>query len=92
MSSRYPIKINNHAVAVIHIFTKTDDLEDLWMTDMQSYLEENYNGYQGAAQQFIDQLKDYWNIAFMEALRDEIDKRIQDHNTEFGIINDPSPR
>jgi len=64
---RTPIILNNNAVAHIYIFTKHDDLEDIWMFDTE-YMLHNLNGYEGAAQEFIDQLKDEWCDAFIESL------------------------
>lgn len=30
---RFPILLNSHAVAVIHVFTRHDCIEDIWMSD-----------------------------------------------------------
>jgi hypothetical protein len=65
---RAPIIINKNAVALIHIFEKYDDFDDMWMSDFGQYVEENFEEHEKAAEQFIFQLKDEWCVAFMEKL------------------------
>lgn len=67
--NREPIHLSAHAVALIHIFDRTDYLEDGWTfaapIDVDLF-------YKTAAKQFISQLEGYGCVAFLEALRDEI--------------------
>ena len=73
---RTPIVINNHAVAVVHIFTRHDHFEDMWMSEIEDCEIETYGQQEKAAEQFIAQLEDQWSITCMKALRDAADKRI----------------
>jgi hypothetical protein len=82
---RTPILINNHAVALLHIFTRYDHLEDLWTVDADGLDKEKWEMYDEAAKQFVEQLEDQWCIKFMEALRDEIDKQIKEHKKEYNM-------
>ena len=68
---RTPIYINKNAVAVIHIFTKNDEMRDIWMSDFWRLTEESYERHSDAAKQFVSQLKDEWFVAFMNALIEE---------------------
>lgn len=78
---RFPIILNKHAVAVIHVFTRHDCIEDMWMSDCvhngQSELQEQ------AATQMIEQLGDYWTPKFLISLRDAITKKLEEFDDEF---------
>jgi len=78
---RFPIILNNHAIAVIHIFTRHDCLEDLWMSDC---FHGNIGIQEQAAQQMIDQLQDWWTPAFLMELRRAITKELKKHDNQFG--------
>jgi len=78
---RFPIILNNHSIAVIHIFTRHDCLEDLWMSDC---FHRNIGIQEQAAQQMIDQLQDWWTPAFLVALRGAITKELKKHDNQFG--------
>ena len=82
--NRTPILLNHNAIALIHIFTKYDELEDMWLTDIEEYMDKNYDGYEHAAQQFVAQLEGQWCRKFMYHLRDEIDAAI---TRELSISN-----
>lgn len=66
-NKRYPIKINNNAVALISIYEREKNIEDIWFFDLVEKDEEK-NTSQFAAQEFIHQLKDEWNGVFLESL------------------------
>jgi len=74
---RQPIQLNNHAVAVIHIFNRTDYLEDIWMSEVDEYTEDSCNQHELAAKQFVEQLEDWWTPKFMKALKNEIEIRLK---------------
>jgi len=73
---RAPIVLNKNTVALIHIFEKYDDLEDMWMHDLDKYMIENYEEHEKAAKQFISQLEGHYCVLFMENLIKEAFKAI----------------
>ena len=81
---REPILINNHAVAIIHIFDRLDHLEDLWTADSDAFQEEKLEMYKEAATQFISQLEEQWTPSFMMALRDGINNELKEHDIKYG--------
>ena len=79
---RTPIKLDKNAVALMTIYTAFDKLED------HTFKEEfgewmDLETYATAAKQFVSQLEDRWCVAFMEALRDEIDNQIKEHKKKY---------
>lgn len=81
---RNPIILDKNTIAVIHMFHRYDDLEDvMWMSDMDRYMEENFEQYQKSAEQFISQLKEHWTVAFMENLIKESFKAMYDDKGAF---------
>ncbi|HDQ04857.1 MAG TPA: hypothetical protein ENN23_09945 [Deltaproteobacteria bacterium] len=81
---RFPIILNKHAVAVIHVFTRHDCIEDMWMSDC-GHNNQRELQQQGAVQ-MIEQLEDEWTPAFLVALRDAITKILAEHDVEFGTL------
>jgi len=79
-----PIVLNKNTIALIHIFTKYDDIEDLWIWDSEGYEKEYWATFEGAAKQFVEQLKGHWTPDFMIRLRGLIDEELQRHDQEFG--------
>lgn len=75
--TRAPIMIGRHTVVVMHVFTRMDHLEDVWMDEVEPYYKEQQNLYKSAAKQFIDQLEDNWCVAFLEALQKEIEQELK---------------
>jgi len=73
-----PIRINNNAIAVVHIFTRTSDFGELWMSDDEQYMLENHDNDAKSAKQFIEQLCGYENMRFLIALRAEADSLIKE--------------
>jgi hypothetical protein len=78
---RIPIYLNKHTVALIQVFTRCEQLEDLWVTDYPEYDEDPDTVAKKAAEQFIGQLQDHWTPRFLEALQDEIRIRLSDYVT-----------
>ena len=75
------IQLSRNIAILIHIFEKDLDhsWEDIWLQDFTGVCERDHFLYKEAAKQFIDQLEGNWCVAFLEALRDECDKHIQEH-------------
>lgn len=66
---RFPIILGPHEVMVIHLFERTDRLEDvLWMEDFEPKWQEDAEMYKRAANQFIDQLEGRYCDLFLEEL------------------------
>ena len=80
---RKPILLNEHTVALITLFKKDhDDLEDCWSYDAIS--EWYYKDKDSAARQFVEQLEDHWSPAFMMSLRDQITRKLVEHDEKYG--------
>lgn len=71
---RKPILLHKNAVMWIQIFTKTDDIEDVMFGVWEQYSTQK--ACKEAAKEFIRQLREQYNIAFIEALRQECEKII----------------
>lgn len=76
------IQLCRNTAILIHIFEKDKDhsWEDVWLHDFTGVYEKDHLLYKEAAKQFIDQLEGNWCVAFLEALRDECNKRIEQDN------------
>ena len=84
MIIREPIRLSRNCLAIINIFTRYDDIEDVvWLSDIDSYNEKEWDLMDKAAKQFISQLKGHWCVRFLEQLRNEIDRTLEIHNKEF---------
>ena len=72
---------------LIHIFEKDPDhsFEDVWLHDLTDVYETDLELLRGSAKQLIDQLEGHWCRAFLEALRDECDKRIEQDLIDCGL-------
>jgi len=80
---RKPILLSPNSVALIHIFTRYDHLEDIWISDVpQSYIDIK-NIPKEAAKEFINQLDNHYTPAFLIALRDEINKILKKREKEL---------
>jgi len=75
------IQLDRNVCMLIHLFEKDDDhsWEDVWLQDFTGVYEKDCLLYKDAAKQLIDQLEGNWCVAFLEALRDECDKHVQEH-------------
>ena len=74
---RKPIYLNKNAVALITIYTRPDNLEDLWTTDYSEYNESYKQVAEEAAKEFIEQLDGQYNKLFLRALKKEINERLK---------------
>lgn len=75
------IQLSRDVGMLIHLFEKDSDhtWEDVWLQDFTGVYERDMLLYEEAAQQFIKQLEGHYCTAFLEALRNECDKHIQEH-------------
>lgn len=75
------IQLDRNICMLIHLFEKDDDhsWEDVWLQDFTGVYERDMLLYEEAAKQFIKQLEGHYCIAFLEALRNECDKHVQEH-------------
>jgi len=80
---RKPILLSPNSIALIHIFTRHDHLEDTWTSDVPAYYRDIKNIPKEAAKEFVRQLDKHWTPAFLKALRDEIDETLKRHNKEY---------
>jgi len=77
MKDRKPIYLNKNAVALITVFTRYDNIEDVWITDYPDYDEDHKKIAEEAARQFMKQLEGQYNKLFLRALKREINKRLK---------------
>ena len=68
---RFPIILGQHSVIVVHVFKRTDTLEDvIWMSDFEPKWVDDAEMYKRAANQFIDQLEgQYCDMFLMELIK-----------------------
>lgn len=74
------IQLSRNVVLLLHIFEKDVDhsWEDVHLQDFEGVYETDYNIHREAAKQLINQLEGHWCIMFLEALRDECNKIIEE--------------
>ncbi len=74
---RTPIILSPHTVAVVHLFTRHDHLDDLWMTDC----DYDPNNWEQAAKQLIAQFERKVSRSFLKALIAEAQKKLESFNS-----------
>ena len=81
------IQLDRDIAILIHLFRKDPDhsWEDAWLHDFTDVAEKDFFLYKEAAKQFIDQLEGNWCRAFLEALRDECNARIEQDLINCGL-------
>lgn len=81
------IQLHRDTAILIHIFEKDPDhsFEDAWLHDLTGVYETDLELLRGSAKQLIDQLEGNWCRAFLEALRDECDARIEQDLIDCGL-------
>ena len=81
------IQLHRDTAILIHIFEKDTDhsFEDVWLHDLTGVYETDVELLRGSAKQLIDQLEGHWCRAFLEALRDECDARIEQDLIDCGL-------
>ena len=88
---REPILLSNHVVASIHLFQRYANFDDMWEIDaIEAQWDKGLGGpyeyheqHIHAAKQFVKQLEGHWCVAFMEALKNEIDLELKKHKQEM---------
>lgn len=81
---RYPIRMSNQTIALLHLFTNTGHMSDIWAWEKEDEAEyEANNGdlYAQAAAQFRKQLEGQDCVAFWMALKAEAEKVIAEWET-----------
>ena len=74
------IQLRRDVLILLHIFEKDVDhsFEDMSLEDHKEVWKIDNTLYKESAKQFIDQLEGHWCIMFLEALRDECNKVIEE--------------
>lgn len=81
------IQTDRDIAILIHIFEKDSDhsFEDAWLHDLTGVYETDVELLRDSAKQLIDQLEGNWCRAFLEALRDECNTRIEQDLIDCGL-------
>lgn len=82
-----PIRLSKNAVAIVHMFTRHNDIGEVYMMDDEQYEEESYNCYEESANEFINQLSDQYCMAFLQALNKRIEKELDEWEKEKMKLN-----
>ena len=84
------IQLRRDTLILLHIFEKDVDhsFEDMSLEDHEEVWKIDNTLYKESAKQFIDQLEGHWCIAFLEALRDECQKRIDDDKRKVELVKE----
>jgi hypothetical protein len=80
---REPIILSKNNAAMIYMYHRCDELEDILSEEVQldEYILENYEQYEKAGQQFISQLNGRYCVAFMKNLIKEGFKAMAEKRT-----------
>ena len=81
--ARTPIHFSDHACAVVHIFERSDRMDDIWMHDHEDLWQERYDRSKEAAEQLISQLGEQWNVLFMNALVEKTFDTLLEHDKTY---------
>ena len=66
---RFPIMISTHDCLVVHVFSRTDKIEDIFLyADHESKMYSDYEMFEIAAKQLINQLEGNYCDLFLEEL------------------------
>lgn len=87
---RHLIQLRPEIAMLIHIFHRddSDTWESIWLDDNEKYSEEDYECIRESAKQLILQLEGHYCDAFIEALREECEKILEDSNKRKAKITD----
>ena len=85
---RKPIQITRNTFALLHMFEYGPDHWEDIMLDERICHKINKVDYKEAAQQFISQFEGNECLAFIDALRDECNKIIIEHDTRVSAMGD----
>lgn len=86
--NRHLILMRPDTALLMHIFRRDleHNFEDAWLDDNDSYAEKNYEVITESAHQFMLQLEGHYCIAFLEALKEEIDNVLKHNYAEIEKI------
>lgn len=79
------IQLSRNVAILIHIFDKDHSWEDIWLRDFTGVCERDHFLYKEAAKQFIDQLEGHWCRAFLMALKEVCEERIEQDLIDCGL-------
>ena len=67
---RHPILIGDNSVVLLNILSGPNKIEDIWTIDpdLDAVMEQHYNQFKEAADQFIKQFEGHYCVAFLEEL------------------------
>ena len=87
---RHLIMLRPEIAMLIHLFQRDSDdtWESIWLNDNEKYSEEDYECIRESAKQLMLQLEGHYCDAFIEALREECDKILEDSNNRKAKITD----
>ena len=79
---RHLIMLRPEIAMLIHIFKRDNDdsWESIWLEDNEKYSEEDFECIAESARQLILQLEGHYCDTFIETLRDECNKILEDSN------------
>lgn len=79
---RHMIQLRPDILMLIHLFKRSsdDEFESIWLDDNEQYYIEDYECLKESARQLLLQLEGNYCDVFIEALRDECDKILEDSN------------
>ena len=77
---RKMILLRNDVALIMHLFYRKgrDNLESAFLEDNEKYLDASYNVYKDAAHQFMLQLEGNTCIEFLEELKKEIERKLEE--------------
>lgn len=79
MDTHKPVVLNHNTVAVIHLFKRHDELMDMFLSDSSKYMEDSYDLlFKESAKQFLENLQGEYCIAFLQALKEQIEPIIKE--------------
>lgn len=87
---RHLIMLRPEIAMLIHLFQRDSDdtWESIWLDDNEKYSEEDYECIRESAKQLMLQLEGHYCDAFIEALREECEKILEDSNKRKAKITD----
>lgn len=88
---RHLIQLRPDVAMLIHLFERNSDdtWESIWLDDNEKYYEEDYECIKESAKQLLLQLEGHYCDLFIESLRDECNKLLEDSNKrKEKILND----
>lgn len=79
---RHMIQLRPNILMLIHLFKRDsdDEFESIWLDDNEQYYIEDYECIKESARQLLLQLEGCYCDMFIESLRDECNKILEDSN------------